>query len=355
MPPSNWAGLWTCCGGSLDSNLVLLPCVLVYNFHSWIDQVALICSLCSWWEGFGSSSLATLPLGFTCSFIFTSACGSSTGVCCWGCSGGFGSDTVGARCRGGTDAWVAVALASPGTQRSQWLGQQEISCSRRAWQPTPVFLPAWRIPRIEKLGRPQSTGSQSWTWSKWPHVQRWRNFSSFWQLCPREEHAWKWCSCLDHGDLGNAGYAGEPAAIVTGDMALLGLFLACGSSIPVMTEHEGGAASWVAGTLEAPSVPGHGLPQTQELWPYQSPFLDSATSFFCLQVFQASGSFAVRVGTSHQVAKVLELKHQSFQWLFRVDFLVVQRTSPPPQLESISSSVLSLLCGPTLTWLLEKQ
>ena len=88
-----------------------------------------------------------------------------------------------------------------------------------------------------------------------------------------------------------------------------------------MTEHEGGAAAWVAETLAAPSVQGHGLPQMQELWPYQSPFLDSATSFFCLQSFQASGSFAVRAGISHQVAKVLELKHQSFQGIFRVDFL----------------------------------
>ena len=27
------------------------------------------------------------------------------------------------------------------------------------------------------------------------------------------------------------------------------------------------------------------------------------------------------VGSSHQVAKVLELQHQTFQWIFRVDFL----------------------------------
>ena len=27
------------------------------------------------------------------------------------------------------------------------------------------------------------------------------------------------------------------------------------------------------------------------------------------------------VGSSHQMAKVLELQHQSFQWVFRVDFL----------------------------------
>ena len=42
----------------------------------------------------------------------------------------------------------------------------------------------------------------------------------------------------------------------------------------------------------------------------------------CLQSFPASGSFQW-VGSSHQVAKVLEfqLQHQSFQWIFRVDFL----------------------------------
>ena len=50
-----------------------------YIFHRHrvclVDHVDLICSLYSWWEGFGSSSLATLPLGFNCGFISTSACG----------------------------------------------------------------------------------------------------------------------------------------------------------------------------------------------------------------------------------------------------------------------------------------
>ena len=40
-----------------------------------VDCVGLISSLYSWWEGFGSSSLATLPLGFNCGFISTSTCG----------------------------------------------------------------------------------------------------------------------------------------------------------------------------------------------------------------------------------------------------------------------------------------
>ena len=67
------------------------------------------------------------------------------------------------------------------------------------------------------------------------------------------------------------------------------------------------------------------------------------------------------VSSSHQVAKVLELQHQSFQWIFRIDFLYdwlvwslcsprdSQESSPTPQFKSINSLVLSLLYSPTLT------
>ena len=68
------------------------------------------------------------------------------------------------------------------------------------------------------------------------------------------------------------------------------------------------------------------------------------------------------VSSSHQVAKVLELQlqHQSFQWIFRTDFLLDLmvwspcsprdfQSSPTPQFKSINSSVLSFLYGPTLT------
>ena len=55
-----------------------------YLFHKHrvclVDRVDLICSLYSWWEGFGSSSLATLPLDFNCGFISTSECGLSTEI-----------------------------------------------------------------------------------------------------------------------------------------------------------------------------------------------------------------------------------------------------------------------------------
>ena len=65
----------------------------------------------------------------------------------------------------------------------------------------------------------------------------------------------------------------------------------------------------------------------------------------------------------HQVAKILEfqLQYQSFQWIFRTDFLYdglvgspcsprdSQESSPTPQFKSINSSALSFLYSPTLT------
>ena len=69
------------------------------------------------------------------------------------------------------------------------------------------------------------------------------------------------------------------------------------------------------------------------------------------------------VSSLHQVAKVLELQHQhqSFQRIFRINFLWdglvgspcsprdSQESSPTPQFKSINSSVLSFLYNPTLT------
>ena len=69
------------------------------------------------------------------------------------------------------------------------------------------------------------------------------------------------------------------------------------------------------------------------------------------------------VSSSHQVVKLLEfqLQHQSFQRVFRIDFLLdglawspcsprdSQESSPTPQIKSINSSVLSFLYGPALT------
>ena len=81
-----------------------------------------------------------------------------------------------------------------------------------------------------------------------------------------------------------------------------------------------------------------------------------------LQSFPASGSFPMSPFFASG-AKVLEfqLQHQSFQWIFRTDFLYnwlvgspcsprnSQESSPTPQFKSINSSALSFLYGPNLT------
>ena len=59
-------------------------------------------------------------------------------------------------------------------------------------------------------------------------------------------------------------------------------------------ESEGGAAFWVEGTLMVPSVQGHGLPQAQELWPYQSLFLASG-SWWSEGLFDSSFSVAQHI------------------------------------------------------------
>ena len=129
LPRMPDAHLWTCYGVSLHSKLVLLLCVLASNIHSYqnywvfffcgssqwpyiysldtvclVDCADLICNLYSWWEGFGSSSLGTLPLGFSCGFVSTSACGLPTGACSWGCPCGLGFSPLKVRCRSGAAA-----------------------------------------------------------------------------------------------------------------------------------------------------------------------------------------------------------------------------------------------------------
>ena len=86
----------------------------------------------------------------------------------------------------------------------------------------------------------------------------------------------------------------------------------------------------------------------------------SPPSLLALNLSQHQGLFQC-VSFSHQVAKILALQHQSFQWIFRTDFLQdwlilspccpkdSQESSPAPQFESINSLVLSLLYGPALT------
>ena len=77
-------------------------------------------------------------------------------------------------------------------------------------------------------------------------------------------------------------------------------------------------------------------------WAIQISHSLSPSSSPAVFIFQHQGLFQW-VGSSHQVAKVLELQHENFQWIFRVDFLEdwlvwspfsprdSQQSSPAPQ------------------------
>ena len=120
--------------------------------------------------------------------------------------------------------WCSCLGQGPGSTRYQgsWQqGQWEIRCSRRVWQPTPVFLPG-ESPRKRSLAGHSPQGLKE----------------------------------LD-----------TPEVIL--HVQTQDFFLACGSSAPVRIECEGVTAAWVAGTLVAPSMQGHGLPQPQKVWPFK--------------------------------------------------------------------------------------
>ena len=90
------------------------------------------------------------------------------------------------------------------------------------------------------------------------------------------------------------------------------------------------------------------------------PLLSPSPTFFNLS--QHQGLFQW-VSSSHQASEVLEfqLQHQSFQWIFRVDFHLdwlvwspcsprdSQESSPTPQFKSINYLALSFLYSPALT------
>ena len=118
----------------------------------------------------------------------------------------------------------------------------------------------------------------------------------------------------------------------------------------------------------SPGVCSNSHPLSQ--WCYLTISSLAAPFSYCLQSFPASESFPINwlfasgsqsIGASASVAKVLELQHQSFQWIFRVDFLQdwlvwypysprdSQESSPAPQFKSINSLAFSLLYGPALT------
>ena len=139
--------------------------VLLYIPHRdcLVDHVDLICSMYSWWEGFGSSSLATLPLGFNCGFISTSARGS------WGLLLRLPWRTWVCPCEGQVWRWCSC-LGCRGSGSPRYSGGLGSEVSRKysalegygnQYWPIHSSIFAWRAPYLtEKPGTPQSTGLQ---------------------------------------------------------------------------------------------------------------------------------------------------------------------------------------------------
>ena len=112
--------------------------------------------------------------------------------------------------------------------------------------------------------------------------------------------------------------------------------------------------------LISPGVCTNSYPLSQ--WCHPTISSSVTPSPLALSLSQHQGLFQW-VGSSHQMAKVLELQlqPQSLPWIFRVDFLSdwlvwspcsprdSQESSAAPQFKSINSLVLSLLYGSTLT------
>ena len=193
----------------------------VFHGHSvsLVDHVDLIWSLYSWWEGFGLSSLLTLPLDFSGGFISTSACDLSTGVLLlrlpwrtWVCPSE-------GQVEGGAVAWVMGALATPATQGNWQLGQQEIQCSRRGYQA--VLANALQYSCLEKpLTEKPGRVTNSWRRPKWPCVHRCETIFCLWQLCSSKSWAWIWHSFLACGGSSSAERADTRTASAAGGMAL---------------------------------------------------------------------------------------------------------------------------------------
>ena len=112
--------------------------------------------------------------------------------------------------------------------------------------------------------------------------------------------------------------------------------------------------------LLSPGACSNSCPLSQWCHPTISSSLPTSTLAPNLSQYQGLSQC---VGSFYQVARVLEfqLQHQSYQWIFRIDFLldwlvwstciprVSQKSSPTPQFKSINSLALNFLYSPTLT------
>ena len=163
----------------------------------------------SWWEGFGSSFLATLPLDFylwfylhLCMWVFHRCLLLRLPCRIWVCPS-----------EGQVWRWHSC-LGCRGPGNIRYLGEPVAraagSIMLKKCIATHSSIPACRIPLTEKPGRPQSTGLQ------------------------------------------RVGYDQSDPVYTNAT-----LFLASGSSVPVGIMHRGCSVAWIMGTLAMPAMQEH--------------------------------------------------------------------------------------------------
>ena len=145
-----------------------------------------ICSLYSWREGSGSSSLATLPLGFNCGFILLHV-GHPLGFAPEAALEDLGLPR-------GPGVEVGLLLGSQGCwqhqvpRRAGGSGSRKYSALARVWRPVLANMlqsSCRENPLPDGSLAGQSTGSQGHYGSEPVHI----DFFCLWQLCPSESRA----------------------------------------------------------------------------------------------------------------------------------------------------------------------
>ena len=146
-----------------------------YIFHQHtvclVDCVDLICSSFRWWEGFGSSSLATLPLNFNCGLFLHLG----IWVTHWGLLLRLPWRTRVCPSEGQVWRWCSC-LGCGGSGSSRYSGELAVRAAGNivlqkgmaasTGPSAPVLLPGEPPSLTEKPGRPQSTVLQSQTLPK---------------------------------------------------------------------------------------------------------------------------------------------------------------------------------------------
>ena len=160
-----------------------------------------IFSLYHWWECLGFSSLGALPLDFNCGFVSTSSYESSKG---------FAPEAA--------LQDLSLPQGGPGEEVVQFPGMQVLFVFSPHHPPQPLvslFLWGLSVTVAWELG----------SWGPWKYCiyrsaggychRKYGStmvFSSFWELCPSEDHARKWYSCLNPGNPDSTKFARTPTS-----------------------------------------------------------------------------------------------------------------------------------------------